>query len=94
MNGLINDGELLTCHYGHMLRCRIHYIVAVRARHLRTIILLLKADFDSAYRHGHTCTNAVAHSLMWIVIEGLKILLMILRLTFGGAFMKLCLKRN
>ena len=85
VNSLVNKDALASCLYGHMLRRLIHSIVGCRLRNPTSRILISKADIDSAYRRSHTNGKAAAKSLMWIMIGGIKLLIMCLRLTFGGS---------
>jgi hypothetical protein len=85
VNSLIDKDALAQCHYGHMLRRLIHSIVGCRMRNPSSKILISKADIDSAYRRSHTNGKSAAKSLMWIMIGGIKFLIMCLRLTFGGS---------
>jgi hypothetical protein len=85
VNSLVDKDALASCHYGHMLLRLIHSIVGCRMRNPKSRILISKADIDSAYRRSHTDGKSAAKSLMWIMIGGIKFLIMCLRLTFGGS---------
>jgi hypothetical protein len=85
VNSLVDKESLAPCFYGHMLLRLIHSIVGCRMRNPHSRILISKADIDSAYRRSHTNGKAAAKSLMWIMIGGIKFLIMCLRLTFGGS---------
>ena len=84
-NGLVDKTKLEPCKYGHMASRLTHFIVGCRARNPNTRILISKADIDSAYRRSHVNLFAAAKSLMWLPFKGVKILVMCLRLTFGGS---------
>ena len=68
-----------------MARRFTHYLVGCRLRKPNSRILMTKADIDSAYRRSHVDPMAAVKSLMWLLFEGIKILVMCLRLTFGGS---------
>ena len=84
INALVDKDKLEPCQYGFMACRLIHYIVGCRARNPSNRILLTKADMDSAYRRQHVDFLAATKSIMWATINGVKLLVMCLRLTFGG----------
>ena len=54
----------------------IHHIVGCRQRNPTKRILLTKADMDSAYRRNHVDFLAATKSIMWVMMRGVKILVM------------------
>jgi hypothetical protein len=74
--------HLLTpCRYGHALLRFIHVVLSLRARHPSTPILMTKIDLKAAYRRVHLAAQMALQAC--VMIGGL--LLLALRLTFGGA---------
>ena len=85
INAIVDKTKLEPCQYGFMASRMIHHIVGCRQRNPTKRILLTKADMDSAYRRNHVDFLAATKSIMWVMIKGVKILVMCLRLTFGGS---------
>ena len=84
INSRVIDDDLAPCMFGHMhLRCT-HYIVGCRMRHPHTKVFISKVDWKSAYRRQHYNGRTATKSLTQVIINGLTLLLMALRLTFGG----------
>jgi hypothetical protein len=73
--------ELPTCMYSYVLLKTIHYIVhLLHHHHLSTKIYISKFDLDSAYCHCHLSGQTAPECLTIFN----NILLMALRMTFGG----------
>ena len=85
INELVDKEKLEPCQYGFMACRLIHYIVGCRIRNPSSRILLTKADMDSAYRRHHVNLLAATKSITWVTINDIKLLVMCLRLTFGGS---------
>ena len=83
-NGRVHKELLDECVYGHMLLRTIHYILLLRQNNPSTKILISKTDLDSAYRRAHTSERASAKSITRFCFQGKWMLLLCLRLTFGG----------
>ena len=84
VNSRVHKELLDPCRYGHPLSRLIYYILWLRQQHPSKRILISKTDLDSAYRGAHANEQAVAKSLTWFCYQGCWILLLLLRLTFGG----------
>jgi len=84
INSRIRDDDLAPCLFGYMCKRVIHYIVGCRQRHPSTKIWISKIDWKSAYRRQHLNQKTAVKSLTQVCIDGVWILLMALRLTFGG----------
>ena len=84
VNSRFHKQLLDECIYGNMLSRVIHYILALRRRFPRTRILISKADLDSAYRRAHVTEKAAAKTITSFQHGDNKMLLMCLRLIFGG----------
>jgi hypothetical protein len=84
VNGRVHKQLLTECFYGHMLNRVIHYILWLRLQYPNQRILISKADLDSAYRRAHVNEKAAAKSLTWFIHKEVQILLLCLRLIFGG----------
>ena len=84
VNSRVIDEDLAPCLYGHMNQRCIHYIIGCRQRHPSTRILISKIDWETAYRRQHLNSATAVKSLTQVIINGITILLMALRLTFGG----------
>jgi hypothetical protein len=67
--------------YSFVLLRSIHYICSLQLRHPKTKIFICKVDLDSAYRRCHLSAATAQESLT--IYDDL--LLMALRMTFGGA---------
>ena len=83
-NSRVHKELLDECVYGHMLLRAIHFILWLRRKHPSTRILISKTDLDSAYRRAHTSERASAKSITRFYFQGQWMLLLCLRLTFGG----------
>jgi hypothetical protein len=81
VNDRIDFESLTPCRYGHALLRFIHVIISLRLLHPCHPILLTKVDLKSAYRRLHY-TAAMAVQACVLVCN---LLLVALRLTFGGA---------
>jgi hypothetical protein len=81
VNLRVNKELLPPCMYSHVLKRIIHYIVHIRQRHPLTKIFLCKFDLDAAYCRCHLSSQTATECLT--TYNGL--LLMALRMTFGGA---------
>ncbi len=77
---VIND-ELPPCMYSYVFKRTLHYIVDLRLRHPHTPIYISKFDLDAAYRRCHLAANTSTECLT--IYDNM--LLMALRLTFGGS---------
>ena len=84
VNGRVHKQLLTDCMYGHMLSRVIHYILSLRQSFPDKRILISKADLDSAYRRAHVDEKAAAKSITWFIHRDVRILLLCLRLIFGG----------
>ena len=84
VNGRVHKELLDECIYGHMLSRVIHYILWLRQKFPHTRILISKADIDSAYRRAHVTERAAAKTITWFQSGDQKMLLLCLRLIFGG----------
>jgi hypothetical protein len=84
VNGRVHKQLLTDCMYGHMLSRVIHYILWLRLKFPDKRILISKADLDSAYRRAHVDEKAAAKSLTWFIHRDVRILILCLRLIFGG----------
>ena len=69
--------------YGHALLRLIHYIVACREKYPNKRILLSKFDLKPTYRRCHMNYDTTIQSITQD--PTLDIVMLILRLTFGGA---------
>jgi hypothetical protein len=88
VNSRANTEEMFPCMYGACLRRLINWACAARAQFPTTPICASKADFKSAYRRCHLNPSTALQSCTQVEIdEDGKLLVMFLRLTFGG---KLC----
>ena len=85
VNGRVHKPLLDECIYGHMLSRVVHYILSLRLRSPHTRILISKADLDSVYRRAHVDHKAAAKTITWFAHQDSKLLLLFLRLTFGGS---------
>jgi hypothetical protein len=72
--------SLPPCMYSFVLSRTIHYMVNLHHRHPSTRIFFCKFDLDAAYKRCHLSAATAAESLT--IFDGL--LLMALRMTFGG----------
>lgn len=84
INSRTIEEDLAPCLFGHMCKRVIHYIVGCRQRHPSTKIWISKIDWKSAYRRQHLNHKTAVKSLTQVFVNGVWILLMALRLTFGG----------
>lgn len=81
VNLRVDHSKLPPIMYGFCLKRIIHYILSLRERHPFTKIYINKFDYDSAYRRCHMSSQSAQESL---TIHN-NLLLMALRLTFGGS---------
>ena len=84
INSRIRRDELGECKYGHMLLRQIHTIVGLRQQFPNYRILMSKTDEDAAYRRIHANGRSVAKSLTYFKHDDIDLILLCLRLTFGG----------
>jgi hypothetical protein len=78
--------ELIPCNYGHMLARCIHHIMQLRLRHTNSPIVIQKVDFKSAYRRVHLNASTATQCMSQVRLrDGEQIILLPLRLTFGGS---------
>ena len=88
VNSRANTDDALLCMYGACLRRLTNWACAARAKYPTTPIFASKVDFKSAYRRCHLNPSTALQSCTQVEIdEDNKLLIMFLRLTFGG---KLC----
>jgi len=80
VNSRVIRESLPPCMYSFVLSRTIHYIMNLRRRYPSTRIFLYKFDLDTAYKRCHVLAATAAESLT--IFDGL--LLMALRMTFGG----------
>ena len=73
--------SLTPCRYGHAIRRFIHVLLSFRARHPSSVILMTKIDLKAAYRRLHYTASMALQACVLIA----HLLLVALRLTFGGA---------
>jgi hypothetical protein len=73
--------SLTPCRYGHALIRFIHIIISLRLRHPHEPILMTKVDMKSAYRRLHYMAAMAVQACVLVC----NLLLVALRLTFGGA---------
>ena len=85
VNSRVIHGELEPCMFGFMLMRLAHYIVHLRRKHPDKRIWLRKEDFKSAFRRVHLSINTAWKSVVRMVIDNTDLLLVSLRLPFGGA---------
>ena len=85
VNSRVLVEELEPCMFGHMMSRLLHYIISVRKRYPNVRIWLRKEDFKSAYRRVHLNAATAWKSVVRMTIEGNDLLLVSLRLPFGGA---------
>ena len=71
--------------FGHALLRVIHRIVHLRQLHPNRKIWIRKDDAKSAYRRIHLNANTSFQTAVQIEIEGVKYILLALRLPFGGS---------
>jgi hypothetical protein len=81
VNDRICFDALTPCRYGHALLRFIHVIIALRSRHPHEHILLTKVDLKAAYRRLHYSAAMAVQACVLVS----NLLLVALRLTFGGA---------
>jgi hypothetical protein len=74
--------ELAPCMFGGCLRKMLNYIVTLRLKSPDQRIVMSKIDFKSAYRRMHLNVEMARQTCTHLPEDG--ILLMALRLTFGG----------
>ena len=85
INSRVDEEQLDPCMFGHTLLCVIHCIVHLRENHPDTIIWLRKEDAKSAYRRVHLNAAMAFQTAVQLEIEGVKYILLSLRLPFGGS---------
>jgi hypothetical protein len=85
VNSRTDFEQLEPCRYGHMLLRTIHQIVALRLKHPSDPIVMQKIDFKSAYRRQHLNAKTAVQCMSTIEIEGVVLVLLNLRLSFGGS---------
>lgn len=88
VNSRARTDNTLPCMYGACLRRLTNWACAARAMYPNIAIFASKVDFKSAYRRCHLNPSTVLQSCTQVEInKDDKLLIMFLRLTFGG---KLC----
>jgi hypothetical protein len=82
VNNRVTDESLLTCPFAHALRRFINYVVALRYKYPDCRIVCSKVDYKSAFRRMHLNGESAVNAC--IQLSDQDIVLMYLRLTFGG----------
>jgi len=82
VNSRINKDELLPCMFGPCISRLVNWAVSARKKFPNRAILASKADFKSAYRRLHLSAATALQTCTQLSDSNL--LLMTLRLTFGG----------
>ena len=82
VNNRVIEDTLLTCPFAHSLRRFINYVVALRRKYPESRIYCCKVDYKSAFRRMHLNADTAVKSC--IQLPDQDIVLMYLRLTFGG----------
>ena len=85
INSRLRRDELEPCMFGYALNRIIHHILHLRQQYPESIIWLRKEDFKSAYRRVHLKAGTAWRSVVRMEIDGEDLLLVSLRLPFGGA---------
>ena len=85
INSRVAGEALEPCMFGHALLRVIHRIVHLRQLHPNRKIWIRKDDAKSAYRRIHLNANTSFQTAVQIEIEGVKYILLALRLPFGGS---------
>ncbi len=83
VNSRVNKDQLLPCVYGGVIGWLVNWTVAARNKYPRTRIYSTKIDFKAAFRRLHLHYSTAVQCCTQI--PDLKIALMTLCLTFGGA---------
>jgi hypothetical protein len=85
VNSRARPDEVFPCMYGACLKQLLNWACAARAKYLSIPIFASKVDFKSAYRRCHLNPSTALQSCTQVEIneEG-KLLIVFLRLTFGG----------
>jgi len=85
VNSRVRADELMPCMYGACLRRLINWVCTARAEYPGIGIFATKVDFKSAYRRCHAnAATALQSCTQLLVNDEDELLLMFLRLTFGG----------
>ena len=84
-NSRVVEDELEPCLFGYTLLRVIHRIVHLRKLHPKSIIWIRKEDLKSAYRRMHMHADTAVKTAVQLRIEGNELLLISLRLPFGGS---------
>jgi hypothetical protein len=85
VNSRTKSEELLPCMYGACLRRLMNWVCAARNKFPDVPIFVSKVDFKSAYRRCHIHPSIALQSCTQLDLnETDKLLIMFLRLTFGG----------
>ena len=85
VNSTVVDEVLEPCMFGHTMLRIIHRIVHLRKLHPQKIIWIRKEDIKSAYRRIHLSSETAVKTSVQLEIDQLKLLLISLRLPFGGS---------
>jgi hypothetical protein len=86
VNSRVRTEELMPCMYGACLRRLVNWACAARRKYPNTAIYASKVDVKSAYRRCHLNAETALQSCTQLSLDNdNKLLLMFLRLTFGGA---------
>ena len=80
-NSRVARDSLTHLRYGHALSRLMHYIVDFRHKHPTTAIYLSKSDYKAAYRRLHQARH---HALQCGVMLNKDVILILLRMSFGG----------
>lgn len=85
VNSRIIEEQMEPCMFGYAILRIIHYILHLRKMHSDKKILLRKDDLKSAYKRCHLDAISAKRSAIRVKIRELVLLLISLRLPFGGA---------
>jgi len=79
----VDKKQLMPCYFGQAMKRIINWAVAARMKHPNIRILATKLDIKAAFRRCHL--NALTAIQTCTQLPELRLALMMLRLTFGGA---------
>ena len=85
VNSRLDKMQLKPCMFGHTMSRIIHQIVNLRKNFPQKRIWIRKEDFKSAYRRLHVNAETALKSAVRISIDGIDLILISLRLVFGGS---------
>ena len=83
VNSRVDKEQLMPCYFGQAMKRIINWAVAARKKYPNTRILATKLDIKAAFRRCHL--NASTAIQTCTQLPELRLALMMLRLTFGGA---------